>query len=97
MGSGNTRSHLQRGHAMKSNATNDVGVAVENLLAAALHRLIEKKASPEEKAKIHLALRPEFASPDIEAFVMASCEALHDHAEEIASELFDAVVDPANV
>ena len=25
-------------------------------LAAALHRLIEKKASPEEKAKIHLAL-----------------------------------------
>ena len=28
---------------------------------------------------------------------MASCEALHDHAEEIASEIFDAVVDPANV
>ena len=80
---------------MKSNATNDVGVAVENLLAAALHRLIEKKASPEEKAKIHRLWM--FASPDIEAFVMASCEALHDHADEIASEIFDAVVDPANV
>ena len=36
---------------MKSNATNDVGVAVENLLAAALHRLIEKKASPEKKPR----------------------------------------------
>lgn len=82
---------------MQSNATNDVGLAVETLLAATLHRLLEKQATPEENAKFRLAMRPEFATSEVESLLMGSCEMLHDCAEEIACRMLNRVLCPIDL
>ena len=79
---------------MKSKATNNVGLAVEALLAAVIDRLMENGCSPEEKAKVHLALREEFATPEMQGLVLGSCEVLHDAAEDVACNLLNQVLYP---
>lgn len=77
---------------MSSNATNPCGEAVEALLAAAIEQALDGQSTPEERAKINLALRPDFATPEMQALVFDCCEALHSSAETIACHLLNTIL-----